>query len=288
MTTPDVLCGYPLGRYAPSSTSFVTSYLSDEDENAHCASGRLLIVESGRGPWGADGLVPETLIDVGRTKDGHLVFIESHSRILPNHERATDIPPFSLVLEDLPHLDNDARYMVHAPQQAEASQSWLKKLALSHSMISVLSRQATAKKLMEWLKTHRGRRLAGFFVLIVVVIIVGVTLASSASSSSASSSSASSAPAPTDNFSTPEPGRGAVEQDAVEFALASVQAGDVASLVVNPQLGDFVRGRIVRQMGEVVLVEVTVTGRAKTAIATLLLQKSEAGWRTRDVFDVVN
>jgi hypothetical protein len=74
-------------------------------------------------------------------------------------------------------------------------------------------------------------------------------------------------------------------QDPVDFARAETFAGKIPGLVADDAGGDRVEARVISRNGEIVLVEVKTIVAGQTTIATLLLQNSEKGWRTRDVFE---
>ena len=89
--------------------------------------------------------------------------------------------------------------------------------------------------------------------------------------------------------SAPQPViREQASEDPVGYAIAEVQAGRVIGLEDDSSSSAVVEGKVLSRNGEIVLVEVTRVAGDKKTFATLLLQKMEGGWRTRDVFDAAN
>ncbi len=84
----------------------------------------------------------------------------------------------------------------------------------------------------------------------------------------------------------------AQSQTADQFAVFQARAGHVPSVVGAVLAGGTVTASIVRETGDISLVELTVEGASQgeqgltgeTTVATLLLQREEAGWRLRDIF----
>ena len=80
-----------------------------------------------------------------------------------------------------------------------------------------------------------------------------------------------------------------VEADAVTYAIAEVTSGRAGDAGMDNDgagvIDGAVSGRVVSRNGDIVLVEVSMAKADTKTFATLLLQKTEGGWRTRDVFD---
>ncbi|MBA8828576.1 hypothetical protein [Alpinimonas psychrophila] len=134
----------------------------------------------------------------------------------------------------------------------------------------------------------RRRRLASVFVIVgfglVTVLLVGI--GSNDVQENAPLNSGSSRI----SVDVGTMGADKVIGDPLAFAIAEVHAGRVASLLgtrtgATSNAAEPVVGRIVSRNGDFVLVEVSATVSGERTIATLLLQKQENGWRTRDVFD---
>jgi hypothetical protein len=78
------------------------------------------------------------------------------------------------------------------------------------------------------------------------------------------------------------------EADAVSFALEEVREGR-GGIVLGDSAGRIdpadITARVVSRNGTIALVELRSANGDKKTFATLLLQKTETGWRTRDVFE---
>lgn len=88
--------------------------------------------------------------------------------------------------------------------------------------------------------------------------------------------------------STPQPTISAGEEtDPEQAAIAFVVGGSLSGITAPPGLRtENVQATVVSTNGEVVLVEVSLMDKATlTSFATLLLQKTGATWRIREVFD---
>lgn len=204
------------------------------------------------------GIRRDNACDVGRDEDNELVWI---------HPEMHEEPPTSTHFFSAP--ENNALPIFDSPQENLPTQSdFLEKAELkkfgAHSVWELL-RQTPRKILFA----------AG---VVVVATVVGVTMVGTPQAKTESVSQAVELPTNSSTVATGEP-----EQAALDFVLSGqVEGVTVSDEISSQQLS----AHVVSRSGEIVLVEVQLDAAGSlTTFATLLLQKTGATWRIRQVFD---
>ena len=282
MGTHQELCGYKLGRYIPSRRAYVGSAKT---------SGVDGLVHVERLSPEQEPQIGSTVLDVGRTVNGDLVLVRASESTNKPGIMLFDRAATTEVVEKL------SSPVVPSSSFATAS-------ALMRNLEPV---RRIGHLLIKFCVVHiqNRRRLAIVFTVVgtVVTTVVVLGLGSGNNEIVATEGTAQSVELTLAGGGVGEggsEGEGAMtEVDPIAFAVSEVRSGRVPTLREMQPAGDkevpsqgaengpqsALDGRVVSRNGDIVLVELTLTAAGKTTIATLLLQKVESGWRTRDVFD---
>ena len=271
------LCGYDVLRYLPS----LRAYRALPDAILRCVTAVNVIDEEYLEPL-EDSDEKGRLIDVGRTSNGDLVLVETYQSVKisglengytlipPSATRALSTDTFSDQLPKIEGNDGDgwAHLLPWRPLIQAIAQGKQKVAVLRGIPLSGLLRQ-------------RGFHLSLVFVTVGVLLLLflmGGIGATGKDTTHAADVNTRVTPAKTSDNPAGDP---------VTFAVAEVSAGRVSGLEESETSGA-VQARVLSRNGEFVLVEVTRESGQNKAYATLLLQKAETGWRTRDVFEGVS
>ena len=267
------LCGYTLGRFVSSRQSF----LARPQEKGAGGAVFLQVVPRGASVHGDDDV-----LDVGRAPNGDLVVLTERS--IPSSIDAADdqtVPGRDL---GWPCTGNGNPVFFERDDTIEENE----KDAPTPRVPSAISSFATRVMSLTSSLVGRRRRLVTVFVVVgfglVTVLLVGI------GSNDVQENAPLNGGSSQISGDMGTMGLEKVIDDPLAFAIAEVHAGRVASLLgtrtgATSNAAEPVVGRIVSRNGDFVLVEVSATVAGERTIATLLLQRQENGWRTRDVFD---
>jgi len=201
--------------------------------------------------------------------------VESNDRESAKDERGVQAPR---LLRGLPHAEQVA-HRLRALREIGLREIGLRAIALSVLPSSVRKRIGLERKRFFGM---RGVRLAATFMAVGVVLLLILLGGIGGRDSDELSGREKNTSATTGEILE------AKVQDPVDYALAEVRAGRVPGLGRDDNADGAVEGRVLSRNGDIILVEVIrVSGTTKT-FATLLLQKMETGWRTRDVFEAAS
>lgn len=313
MGIDQTLCGYKLGRYLPSKHAFVgLSGANNMDGLVHIQ----------RFPSTQSPAIDSAVLDVGRTIDGDLVLVsapavsktletgwllEAFSVDGTDHDASR--PDIMLFERDVKHQSVDVLPSTANPRRPSTFVSGMKLTLESAVRVG----RPLLKRGLDLVRYRRRLTLvfAAVGIAVTTVVMLGLGSGDTETLETLDSLQKSAPSLIADGSGVPEVdhgGKGAAgregedsstEEDPIAFALSEVRSGNVTALGALPFGGDkngpvdgaqvqsqaVLDGRVMSRNGDIVLVEVTVSSAGTKTIATLLLQKVESGWRTRDVFD---
>jgi hypothetical protein len=256
--------GYALGRSLPGNAGVVGVATISGQRELHRLVAHL-----------AGDSVHEALdvaLDVGRDASGAVVWV------MPVDQLAPSSAGLLRAREYLAVVPSDE---VPEHETALDSGGWVVNQDASHSRAGGVRGLVT--RVVQWMLAHRRPLLFAAGVGVVCVTLVLVALPSTERPQGESSSSVALAEGHAQEASNREE----VPPSAESVARAFVASGGVDSLTGGaPVPESAVMVDTLSVVGEMCLERVTVTASAREPkSATLLLQKSGAGWQVRDVFE---
>jgi hypothetical protein len=279
MKTDQPVCGYALGRFVPSKGAFMARVPGGGDHPL-C----LLVVEP------TDGVcdIGDTgFIDVGRLIDGSLIVIRE---IQLASVTTTDIKEIQTQLFERSSV-SDAPYA--STNSHETENLFGMNFSLAAVRVAIEERMQVLLSVLQKLTSGRGRLIVIFFsvgFVLTIAFALGLSggepaVVQTGAASSRASSTGIDNQRQQDGFNADAVPQ--AEHDAVSFALDEVHEGR-GGIVLGDSAGRIdladITARVVSRNGAIALVEVSFAQGGKKTFATLLLQKLETGWRTRDVF----
>jgi hypothetical protein len=256
--------GYALGRSLPGNAGVVGVATISGQRELHRLVAHL-----------AGDSVQEALdvaLDVGRDASGAVVWV------MPVDQRAASSAGLLRAREYLAAVSSD-----EGPEHESAFDSGRRLVDLDPSRSLAVGVRGLATEVVQWMLAHRRPLLFAAGVGVVCLTLVLVALPSTERPQGELSSSVSSAEGHAQESSPQE----AVPPSPESVARSFVASGGVDSLTGGaPVPESAVMVDTLSVVGEMCLERVTVTAVAReTKSATLLLQKSGAGWQVRDVFE---
>jgi hypothetical protein len=252
--------GYALGRSLPGNAGVVGVATISGQRELH----RLVA------PGAGESL--QNALDVGRDATGAVVWV------MPVDQRAPSSAGLLRAREYLAAVSSD-----EVPEHESALDSGGRLVDLDSSRSLAVGVRVLATGVVQWMLAHRRPLLFAAGVGVVCLTLVLVALPSTERPQGELSSSVSSGEGHAQESSPQE----AVPPSPESVARSFVASGGVDSLTGGaPVPESAVMVDTLSVVGEMCLERVTVTALAReTKSATLLLQKSGAGWQVRDVFE---
>jgi hypothetical protein len=304
MNTNAKICGYVVGRFVPSVGSY---FLSEQPSSAspfprHRASWLSVLTEPAT--TAAVAVEGTGVCDVGRERDGSLVILSSEREA----GKTLDLGGVSDDVDDrISDHGSSSRLLFDRPSPAEVELAKSEENAIDQNasplrdyfrrtygrLAPILEYPFVARLRESPLFTvQRVRRVVIPFFVLAVAVTALIWLVPSNAGESSGHESFSGAPA----LGTPALGSATLgtpfpketRGDPVDFAVHAIGAGDVAALSPLVSETSALEGRVLSRNGEFVLIEMTILTEGKTTIATLLVQGTESGWRTREVFESID